>query len=460
MKKSLLRCIIAVSFLLAGLTSLLVLPSFSQEFAGSTINVLYFASHRQISPAWAKIGEFEKRTGIKVNVVGIPNVIDIVSAMTRDVVLGTNEYDVYETGMIELAPVARFMASIDELILNDGMNPEEVKKSLTPVTVEDFTHDGALRGLPYYMGIISGAYRKDLFEDPKEKANFKQEYGYELQPPRTWEQLIDIGKFFTRDINKDGEIDLWGLILPGKADAGEHMVKSHAARNGLGYQDERGFSLWGPKHPENHELMATVVQDMVDLHRKWKVVTPIMVAMQTGEVKEFYKSGKAAMVIDMIYYMWDDFVSPEVVSKIGPSGEFRFPFSGGKTDEGLMVFTWGWAVNDKSEEKGAVWEFLKWIALDEDMIKLYVKEGVGTFVPANLEVAKWAAELGLIPIAATEEVKWGRHYDINAALNEIVHHILEPWTEEVQLGKITAEEWVTETGRRMDELMIQRGLIK
>ena len=42
------------------------------------------------------------------------------------------------------------------------------------------------------------AYRKDWFEDPKEKAAFKAKYGYELGVPKDYKQLRDIAEFFYR----------------------------------------------------------------------------------------------------------------------------------------------------------------------------------------------------------------------------------------------------------------------
>ena len=61
-------------------------------------------------------------------------------------------------------------------------------------------------------------YRKDLFEDPKEMANFKAKYGWDLQWPETYDQLLQIGEFFHRpDQNLWGMTDLrnangWGLV--------------------------------------------------------------------------------------------------------------------------------------------------------------------------------------------------------------------------------------------------------
>ena len=42
------------------------------------------------------------------------------------------------------------------------------------------------------------AYRKDWFEDPKEKAAFKKKYNYDLGVPQTWAQMRDIAEFFHR----------------------------------------------------------------------------------------------------------------------------------------------------------------------------------------------------------------------------------------------------------------------
>ncbi len=40
-------------------------------------------------------------------------------------------------------------------------------------------------------------YRKDLFGDPKHQAAFKQKYGYDLAPPRTWKQFDEIATYVT-----------------------------------------------------------------------------------------------------------------------------------------------------------------------------------------------------------------------------------------------------------------------
>ena len=41
-------------------------------------------------------------------------------------------------------------------------------------------------------------YRTDLFRNAAEQAAFKAKYGYNLAPPQTWDQYLDVAAFFTR----------------------------------------------------------------------------------------------------------------------------------------------------------------------------------------------------------------------------------------------------------------------
>jgi multiple sugar transport system substrate-binding protein len=64
-------------------------------------------------------------------------------------------------------------------------------------------------------------YRKDLFSDPTEQANFKAKYGYDLAPAQTWPQFKDIAEFFTRKKgdNLAGQVldrDFYGLATAAK----------------------------------------------------------------------------------------------------------------------------------------------------------------------------------------------------------------------------------------------------
>jgi multiple sugar transport system substrate-binding protein len=62
-----------------------------------------------------------------------------------------------------------------------------------------FQHFGdAVYAVPYHDGPECCIYRRDLFEDERERQAFAGRFGYPLAPPRTWRQFHDIARFFTR----------------------------------------------------------------------------------------------------------------------------------------------------------------------------------------------------------------------------------------------------------------------
>lgn len=79
----------------------------------------------------------------------------------------------------------------------------------------DLQRDGAgrLHALPYHDGPTMLIYRDDLFTDRIERARFVARHGYQLAPPQTWEQFLDVARHFTRP-----EAGLWGTVLAGLPD--------------------------------------------------------------------------------------------------------------------------------------------------------------------------------------------------------------------------------------------------
>jgi multiple sugar transport system substrate-binding protein len=70
---------------------------------------------------------------------------------------------------------------------------------------------GKLWGAPCMSDATVFAYRKDLFNDPKEKAAFKAKYKHDLAPPKTWDEFQQVAEFFTRPDNKPDP--LYGCAL-------------------------------------------------------------------------------------------------------------------------------------------------------------------------------------------------------------------------------------------------------
>ncbi|NWF70331.1 MAG: extracellular solute-binding protein [Chloroflexi bacterium] len=59
-------------------------------------------------------------------------------------------------------------------------------------------HNETWYGMPTLVAVGMFAYRTDLFSDPDEQAAFQAQYGRELRVPETWDELMEVGQFFTR----------------------------------------------------------------------------------------------------------------------------------------------------------------------------------------------------------------------------------------------------------------------
>ena len=60
-------------------------------------------------------------------------------------------------------------------------------------------YGGKLYGIPCMADAIGFAYRKDLFEDAKNKEAFKTKYKRDLGVPTTWDEFQQVAEFFTKD---------------------------------------------------------------------------------------------------------------------------------------------------------------------------------------------------------------------------------------------------------------------
>lgn len=90
--------------------------------------------------------------------------------------------------------------------LTKWIKDKGVDKTMAPATITAYAEypkgSGKYWAVPLEGDACGWSYRKDKFEDPKEKAAFKKKYGYDLKVPETWAQLKDIAEFFTRPKEK------------------------------------------------------------------------------------------------------------------------------------------------------------------------------------------------------------------------------------------------------------------
>jgi len=163
-------------------------------------------------------GDFEEVTGIKVEVERY-EAEAVLQKIAFDLNSGMGRYDLlvqvyFDMGRLVVNGQLHELGSFfnDEALHDPSFYP---KTQLFPVWETMGKYENQLYGYPMMVLTMYMWYRKDLLENPAEQKAFREKYGYELAPPRNWDQYRDIAEFFTRPDN-----NLYGTLIQGK----KHMA--------------------------------------------------------------------------------------------------------------------------------------------------------------------------------------------------------------------------------------------
>lgn len=140
--------------------------------------------------------DFTAETGIRVIVEQTPwetfvqkyNVEMIARSDAWDIIIGDSQ---------DLGNMADSGHYVD---LTDFFNENDLGNKFTASSVAAYAEypakSGKYWGIPAEGDCLGWAYRADLFEDADNMAAFQAEYGYKLDVPANWDQMLDIAEFF------------------------------------------------------------------------------------------------------------------------------------------------------------------------------------------------------------------------------------------------------------------------
>lgn len=218
-------------------------------------------------------------------------------------------------------------------------------------------------GLPFHDGPECLIFRKDLFEDLAEKENFKNQFGYELNPPKTWEQFAQIAAFFNRP-----EQNLYGCVFANYPD-GHNMVFDFCLQLWT-----RGGSLVDVQNQININQSAAI--EALDFYRNIvnndKAVHPKSKSFGSVEAGMAFAEGEAAMAIN-----WFGFASMcEVIEESKVKGKVditELPCDKNHKTASLNVY-WLYTIGIGSKHKELAYDFLRF-ATTAKSDKLLTNEG-------------------------------------------------------------------------------------
>ncbi len=403
---------------------------------------------RSISDAYLPfLDEFEAETGIRVEVEQL-SFGALFDKMMLEFAAGTGYYDI-----VYLSP--GFMATLIDadyvITLDDYFDEYEIELDdflAAAIDINRYGPEDAIWAYPYLADTSVFLYRKDLFEDPDERAAFQERYGYELPipsvgEPMTTEQFLDVAEFFTRE-------NMYGFAYPqgGTAYGNLHILPWVWTFGGEYYDEDFNSTLDDPR-----------VVEAFDFARRLQEHQPAgSIGWDYGDHIPMLCDGRLAMTAGWFHIGLDannPDVCPTVAGNIGYAPPPYAPDSG--YDHGFTVLGGGGlAITADSANPDAAFTFLSWLFADQERaLEWYLSGGAATLsavydAPEVIEEWPWAADF--FPVANYLLANTTKQRPTVPNSNEIFEVMAETW-HNVALGRLTPEEASSSAHERVDDLL-------
>ncbi len=267
-----------------------------KPYEGQTIMVIVPTLHAGLirGPIMDEAEVFEEKTGAKIRVV-TPSWDETISKTKQSLTDPNLNYDIFVViamwnGMLlggeHIEPVPQWVK--DKIDWDDVL--PIYKNSV-------LSHNNIAYGMPYDGDCINLYYRKDIFENQTYKDKFFKQNGFELNPPKTWEEYKIIAKFFNGwDWDNDGKIEYGNAVLRKKGDIAMLEFFATAAAYAK-YPDDKAY-FFDPdtlKPRINNPAFVKALEDYIELVN---YAPDGAISFAGHDVRNNFVTGEVAMAID------------------------------------------------------------------------------------------------------------------------------------------------------------------
>ena len=215
-----------------------------------------------------------------------------------------------------------------------------------------------------YDGKYYGAHGGNMVMMMYYRSDLLKEFG-RSEPPRTWDELIEFGKWATKDIDGDGTVDQWGVVHAGVAVThfGDVVVTLMHQLGGKVYDDN--------KITVNSPAGRKALQAIVDLRNVHKISPPGVNTYGSNECLQALKAGSAAMVFS---WTWMAKLLNREDSKIAHNWSWALlpVLPGGKPSS--VTITTPLVLNKASRYKSYAKDFIQYYTSYEGQVREVVRE--------------------------------------------------------------------------------------
>ncbi|PWE57533.1 sugar ABC transporter substrate-binding protein [Metarhizobium album] len=362
--KKLLSGVAAGAVLLACGMQAAVAADLPGKFDGVTIDAKLIGG-QQYEPLYARIAEWEKATGAKVNVLSKKNHFELDKEIKSDIASGTISWCVGSNH-------SSFAPQYPDLYADlNGLLPAEVIGEFVEANIKSSTIDGKLVMLPRAQFDVSALYyQKSLYADEAKKTAFKAKYGYDLTPPDTWKQVSDQAEFFSDPPN------FYGTQFAGKEEAINGRFYEMLLAEGGEYLDADG------KPAFNSEAGVRALDWFVNLY-KAKAVPAGTTNYLWDELGAGFASGTIAVNLD--WPGWATYFNDPKSSKVAGNVGVKVAPAGSSGKRTGWSGHHGFSVTENCANKEAA-ASLVWFLTNDDSQKIEAANGT---LPTRKAVWDW-----------------------------------------------------------------------
>ncbi len=206
--------------------------------------------------------------------------------------------------------------------------------------------------LPAMGDAVGWTYRKDWFAKPELRKEFKTKFGRELTAPKTWDEFLQVAKFFQNRVI-DGKKVYGAYIFTERGSEGITMGVTNVLY-------DYGFDYGNPKksYDLNGFVNSAGAVKGLDLYKQlFKCCTaPGMTNAYMSEGLDAFKSGQVAMQMNWFAFF------PGLFKAMGPDKIGFFVNPSGPSGHYTQLGGQGLSVVSYSDNREAALQYVKWFA--------------------------------------------------------------------------------------------------
>ena len=358
---ALMTAALAPLLIASGLASAANLPG---SFPGVTIDAKLIGG-QEYEPLYARIAEWEKLTGAKVNIISKKNHFELDKEFKSDLAANSIKWCVGSNHTSFAPQYPNLYTDLSKLI------PKEEIDKFVPTNIKASTVNGKLVMLPRAKFDVSALYylKSNYTDDAKKKA-FKDKYGYDLAPPTTFQQMKDQAIFFATPPN------FYGTEYAGKEEAINGRFYEMVVAEGGEYLDAKG------KPAFNSDAGVRALNWFVDLY-KAKAVPPGTTNYLWDDLGQGFASGTVALDLD--WPGWATFFNDPKSSKAAGNVGIIVQPAGSSGKHTGWSGSHGLSVTEACAHKDAAASLIWWLTNDDSQ-KIEAANGS---LPSRTAVWDW-----------------------------------------------------------------------